>query len=245
MCTARNATASSERFRCSPCETNRGQRGDDTRWADSTPSTMVAVSSPKLTRPVARVRYHSGLTAPLAAAASVSPLTIQPTSQPPVRSRGRAAARPAPTRRRRGCQSPNRLIRSPQDRVRRHPISIAARAVMSLAARCALARTESGPSPCKRAEPGLACLALSRQRRAGGHACSDGARGAGEPRSQRPRIVTLIRPCSSCSKQGGQSSWPFSRRIRVSMVGSPQTAHSTEVWIRAGRGVSTVTSRTS
>src|SRR5229473_3615216 len=60
-CTARNATASSEVLRCSPVTTNLGSPGTRPCRLTSTPSTTTAVSSSRLTTPVARLAYHSAV----------------------------------------------------------------------------------------------------------------------------------------------------------------------------------------
>src|SRR6266436_5560848 len=60
-CTARNATASSEMLRCSPVTTNLGSPGTRPCRLTSTPSTTTAVSSSRLTTPVARLAYHSAV----------------------------------------------------------------------------------------------------------------------------------------------------------------------------------------
>src|SRR5258708_4580943 len=58
-CRPRNATASSEMLRCRPIVRKRGQVTPANRPAVRMPSTTAAVSSRSVTRPVARVAYHS------------------------------------------------------------------------------------------------------------------------------------------------------------------------------------------
>jgi hypothetical protein len=60
-CAATNATASSERLRCSLAVITLGQRGVASRAVPATPSTTAAVSRTSDITPVARVAYHSGL----------------------------------------------------------------------------------------------------------------------------------------------------------------------------------------
>ena len=57
-CTAKSTTASRETFLWSPPVTNRGQCLLDHRFTPMMPRTTLPVSSNKLTRPVALVRYH-------------------------------------------------------------------------------------------------------------------------------------------------------------------------------------------
>src|ERR1019366_4577619 len=60
-CTATNATDSSEMLRCSPVTTNLGRPGRRPCRFTSTPSSTTAVSSSRLTTPVARLAYHSAV----------------------------------------------------------------------------------------------------------------------------------------------------------------------------------------
>src|SRR6201999_4541109 len=57
-CTARKTTASNDRLRWISPTTNRGQRVDAARDRCRAPRTITAVSSTRLTRPVARLAYH-------------------------------------------------------------------------------------------------------------------------------------------------------------------------------------------
>src|SRR5205807_2576803 len=57
-CSARNASTSSDTFRCRPWDRKRGQLARANRPAVSSPSSTLTVSSSRVTRPVARVAYH-------------------------------------------------------------------------------------------------------------------------------------------------------------------------------------------
>ena len=61
MCTARNATTSSDRLRCSIAVANRGTCGAPARLCAVMPSTRLAVSRTSDTAPVPRARYQSSL----------------------------------------------------------------------------------------------------------------------------------------------------------------------------------------
>src|SRR6266545_959296 len=58
---ATNATPSSDRLRCSPVTTNRGRPGSRPWRLTSTPSMTIAVSSSRLTTPVALLAYQSAV----------------------------------------------------------------------------------------------------------------------------------------------------------------------------------------
>src|SRR5262249_51662460 len=60
-CSTSSDTLISDRLRCSPSVTNRGQRGEATRPAVSRPSTTVAVNRTSRTKPLLRDRYHNVL----------------------------------------------------------------------------------------------------------------------------------------------------------------------------------------
>ena len=59
--TATNATASSDRFLCSPLTANRGSPGSRPCLVTSRPSSITAVSSSSATTPVARLAYQSAV----------------------------------------------------------------------------------------------------------------------------------------------------------------------------------------
>src|SRR5215831_473766 len=73
MCTPVKASASSAVFRCSPAVTNLGQAGRSYRTEVSRPAAMFRVSSTSATRPVARVRYHSGVVEVITRAPGATP----------------------------------------------------------------------------------------------------------------------------------------------------------------------------
>ena len=58
---ATKATPSRERLRCSPVTTNRGRPGSRPWRLTSTPSRTTAVSSSRLTTPVALLAYQSAV----------------------------------------------------------------------------------------------------------------------------------------------------------------------------------------
>ncbi len=60
-CTAIRQMQKSERFRCRPWETKRGQRGEFHPTVDTSPSTTVADKSTRATSPVERVRYQNAV----------------------------------------------------------------------------------------------------------------------------------------------------------------------------------------
>lgn len=90
------------------------------------------------------------------------------------------------------------------------------------------ARGHASRPPCSRHSSPVACPSTSRSPR------PPAARRHG--RCQRP---------PDASKHGSHSSWPLSRRTRVSMIFSPQAEHVTEAWIRAFAGGSPSTGFTS
>src|SRR5215469_12080278 len=113
MCTATNATASSERLRCRPARTMPETARVSMRAVPATPSATVTVSNTSATTPVALVVYQSGLgpDVPTASAwlavaafrgcsALAAPIMIRPSSRPvaPASVRAAAAAERAPTR---------------------------------------------------------------------------------------------------------------------------------------------------
>src|SRR6202034_3122037 len=59
--TATNATASSDRFRCSPPTANLGSPGNRPCLVTSRPSSITAVSSSSATTPVARLAYQNAV----------------------------------------------------------------------------------------------------------------------------------------------------------------------------------------